>query len=202
MPALLIGGCDRRSTASGQATVAEAPPATDLANQVSPDEVAPEPQGTATPADGGVDVIGKLDRTHAGTPAPRAAFSGADGRTLTLAGFAGKPVLLNLWATWCGPCVAEMPTLDRIAAEGKVRVVAVSQDPPGSVGRIAPYFEKAGLKTLARYTDPALAMSAALDNPSLPTSILYDSRGREVWRMTGGMDWTSPTAHDLLAEAR
>ena len=199
LPILLSAGCDRPSAPQGQATEAAnvAAPA--------PDEVGAAPSPAAAPATppagGKVDIIGKLDRSHHGAAAPSAAFAAPGGGKVTLAAFRGKPVLLNLWATWCGPCVAEMPTLDRLAAEGKVKVVPVSQDMNGA-GAVAPYFAKAGLKALGQYLDPRLGLSLALDNPSLPTSILYDSNGREVWRMVGAMDWTTPTAHDLLAEAK
>jgi thiol-disulfide isomerase/thioredoxin len=188
----LIGGCDRPSTPQGQATATPSAtvPDVDVANGVLPSAPGKD-----------VDVIGKLDRSHKGAAAPTAEFAGPGARALTIASFKGKPVLVNLWATWCGPCVGEMPTLDRIAAEGKVQVVLVSQDLDGAA-KVTPYFAKAGFKSLGQYLDPGLKMSAAFNNPSLPTSILYDSQGKEVWRMIGGMDWTSPSAHDLLAEAK
>ena len=188
----LIGGCDRPSTPKGQANDTAALPTLDEAANMTPAPSAP---------DSGVDVIGKLVRDHKGEAAPAAGFSGPDGKPLTLASFAGKPVLLNLWATWCGPCKAEMPTLDKVAGEGKVQVLTVSQDLDGKTA-VDPYLAKAGLKAVKGYTDKELHMSAAFGNPSLPTTILYDSSGKEVWRMIGGMDWTSPTARDLLAEAK
>jgi hypothetical protein len=82
-----------------------------------------------------------------------------------------------------------------------VQVVTVSQDLDGKAA-VDPYLAKAGLKAVKGYTDKDLHMSAAFGNPSLPTTILYDSSGKEVWRMIGGMNWTSPTARDLLAEAK
>ncbi len=191
----LIGGCDRPSAPKGQANeTADLPTLDEAANMV------PAPTASAT-ADSGVDVIGKLVRDHKGEAVPAAPFDGPDGRPLTIASFVGKPVLLNLWATWCGPCKAEMPTLDKIAGEGKLQVVTVSQDLDGRAA-VDPYFAKAGLKSVKAYTDKELHLSAAFGNPSLPTTILYDSSGKEVWRMIGGMDWTSPTARGLLAEAK
>lgn len=142
--------------------------------------------------------MGILDRSHRGTPASAAMFQDAAGHPTSLAAFAGRPVLLNLWATWCAPCVAEMPTLDRAART--INVVAVSEDLDGAT-KVVPFLAKARLNTLARYLDPQARLSVAY-NASLPTSILYDARGREVWRMTGGMNWTTPTAAALLAEAR
>jgi len=191
----LIGGCDRPSAPKGQANETAALPTLDEAANM-----APAPSASSAP-DTGVDVIGKLVRDHKGEAAPTAGFTSPDGKPLTLASFAGKPVLLNLWATWCGPCKAEMPTLDKIAGQGKVQVLTVSQDLDGKAA-VDPYFAKAGLKAVKAYTDTDLHMSAALGNPSLPTTILYDSSGKEVWRMIGGMDWTSPTAKGLLAEAK
>lgn len=188
----LIGGCDRPSAPKGQANETAALPTLDEAANMAP---------TPSSPDTGVDVIGKLVRDHEGEAAPTAGFTGPDGEPLTLASFAGKPVLLNLWATWCGPCKAEMPTLDKVAGEGKVQVVTVSQDLDGKAA-VDPYLAKAGLKAVKAYTDKDLHMSAAFGNPSLPTTILYDSSGKEVWRMIGGMDWTSPTARGLLAEAK
>jgi thiol-disulfide isomerase/thioredoxin len=112
-------------------------------------------------------------------------------------------VLVNLWATWCAPCVKELPTLDRLAQQsgGKLRVVTISQDnaPRGSVSA---FLEKLGTAELAPYHDPDMAMSGALNIQILPTSVLYDSQGREVWRYVGDLDWTSAEARKLLAEAR
>jgi thiol-disulfide isomerase/thioredoxin len=192
LPVLLTAGCDRQSPANEQANRVAANVA---------DASTPTPDEATAPADNGVDVIGKLDRGHKGEAAPAAAFEGPGGAKLTLASFAGKPFLLNLWATWCGPCKIEMPALDTIAAEGKLPVVTVSQDMNGAAD-VTPYFAAAKFKALKPYLDPKLGFSYALGNPSLPTTILYDASGKEVWRMTGGMDWTSPTARELLGEAK
>ena len=193
LPVLLIAGCDRQSPANEQANAV----ATNIA-----DASAPTPDEATGPADNGVDVIGQLDRKHKGEAAPTVMFDDPGGVKTTLASFSGKPFVLNLWATWCGPCKIEMPALEKIAAEGKLPVVTVSQDMLVDGVNPAPaYFAAAKFKALKAYLDPKLGFSEALGNPSLPTTILYDKDGHEIWRMTGGMDWTSSTARELLAEA-
>jgi len=149
-----------------------------------------------------VDTIGTLDRSHKGEAAPILRFQAPDGTETSAAQFAGKPLLVNLWATWCAPCVKEMPTLDAMAAahQGSLQVVPVSQDLDGAA-KVKPFFAQHDFKTLQPYLDPQAGLSIAYQ-ASLPMSILYDSTGHEVWRMTGAMDWTTQTAKDLLAEAR
>ena len=173
---LLVGGCDAQKP--------DAPPAgTGAAGQ--------------TLAEGG-----KLDRSHAGQAAPDTEFLDPDREKATLAAFAGKPLLLNLWATWCAPCVAEMPTLDALAErEPGLQVLAVSQDMEGQEAKVPAFFEQRKLARLEPYRDPQLGLMTALEAAVLPTTILYDSKGREVWRMTGAADWTGDEAAKLLAEA-
>jgi thiol-disulfide isomerase/thioredoxin len=191
----LIAGCDRPSPSNGQASAA-------IANASAPDEVnSTAPDEVTGGVDNGVDAIGRLDRSHKGESAPGVEFDGPDGAKLGFAKFTGKPYLLNLWATWCGPCKVEMPTLEKVAARGRLTVLTISQDLDGAA-KVTPYFAAQKFKALKAFTDPKMDVSVALGGPSLPTTILYDATGHEMWRMTGGMDWTSPTAKDLLAEAR
>lgn len=106
---------------------------------------------------------------------------------------------MNLWATWCAPCIQEMPTLDALAGEGKLKVVAVSQDLEGRKAA-APFLAKHGWTKLAPYADPKLGLSTGL-NANLPTTILYDAAGKELWRVQGAMEWTGAEARALLGEA-
>ena len=99
---------------------------------------AAEPQGKAPAANAAAGAAGnyptgRLDRSHAGTPAPDVAFEDPHGGPARIADFRGRPVLVNLWATWCGPCVVEMPSLDALAVrEGEaLHVLALSQDMEG-----------------------------------------------------------------------
>jgi len=144
----------------------------------------------------------RLDRSHAGTPAPAAAFEDPRGSAVTLADFRGRPLLVNLWATWCGPCVIEMPTLDALAASGDspLQILAISQDADGRA-KVDAFFAERRFSALEPYIDPGLRLMSGLGVDTLPTTILYDKDGREVWRMTGIEDWRSPRAAALIAEA-
>lgn len=193
---LLIAGCDKQSAAPEQATANTTAPAAPTAAPPTADEV------TAAPAPTAPSAASTLDRSHKGEAAPMVAFESPDGKPVTIAAFKGKPLLLNLWATWCGPCVAEMPTLDAAAKSlaGTVQVVAVSQDLEGRA-KVAPFFAARKFTTLKPYLDPKIGLSTAY-GANLPTTILYDSTGKEVWRMTGGYEWNTPAAATLIGEAR
>ena len=146
-----------------------------------------------------------VDRSHKGKAAPAVIFRDVEGGETDLTEFRGVPLLVNLWATWCAPCVKELPTLDRLAAahneEGTLEVVAISQDmaPQGSV---TAFLDRLKVARLGPYQDPKMALSGALGVDVLPTTILYDADGREVWRYVGDLDWTGAEAARLLAEAR
>ena len=128
-------------------------------------------------------------------------FTDAAGKPLRLADFAGKAVLLNLWATWCGPCVREMPAIDRLqAALGgpTFQVVAMAED-RGGAAVVLPFLEKQGVKALAPYLDPPGAAATAFGIPGLPTTILIGRDGREIARLMGGADWDSPAMRAEIA---
>jgi thiol-disulfide isomerase/thioredoxin len=145
---------------------------------------------------------GSVDRSHKGAKLSGQPFAAPGGAPATFGAWRGKPVLVNLWATWCAPCVRELPTLDALAAReaGRIGVVAVSQDMGGDK-TVAPFWKAKGYRTLTAYTDGKNLLMAAMQADVLPTTILYDARGRELWRVTGGMDWSGAEAAKLLAEA-
>lgn len=142
-----------------------------------------------------------LERDRAGQPAPALELRDAENEPATLAEAKGQPLLVNIWATWCAPCVKELPTLQALAArEGAPRVIAVSQDmaPRGSVDA---FIEKNKLGDLEVWHDPEMELSSATGAQILPTTILYGADGREIWRYVGDLDWNGEEAARLLAGA-
>jgi len=167
---------------------------------------APEPvQPDASPAElpKSEKLGGVVDRTHKGEPIPEMTVKDAAGHTLALSSLKGQPVLVNLWATWCAPCVVELPTLDRLVdiREGKLRVVTVSQDMSGTE-KVAQFLKERGGDHLEPWLDEKGELGAKYQIQTLPTTILYNSEGKEVWRFIGGKIWTSADALALIAQAR
>ena len=147
--------------------------------------------------------MGKFTLAKAPKALPDLAFTDAEDKPLTLAAYKGKTVLLNFWATWCAPCVKEMPSLDRLQAEmGKERfvVLPLSLDGP-SRPKVAPFFADRKLANLGIYFDKGKKVLGALDVSVLPTSILIDSQGRELGRLEGDADWDKPEALALMKAA-
>jgi thiol-disulfide isomerase/thioredoxin len=163
--------------------------------QLSNDEGA----AATTATDQGIKGVHRDDK---GKEAPATAFNDPHGKETRIKTFAGKPTLVNLWASWCAPCVKELPTLDKLAkAEaGKLNVLAVSQD-TGPHASVEAFLRSHRIETLDSYQDPKMSLSGALGVEVMPTTVLYDAKGKEVWRFVGDQDWTSPEAAKLLAEA-
>jgi thiol-disulfide isomerase/thioredoxin len=155
------------------------------------------------PTGGAPDFRGALGpfATHA-SPAtlPPLAFTDADGKPLSLDDFKGKLVLLNLWATWCGPCVEEMPSLDRLQAKlggGDFAVVALATDRQGKA-LVEPFLAKLGVKNLVMYLDTTGGVNRALKTRGLPTTLLIDREGKEIGRLEGAASWDSDAAAAFL----
>jgi len=140
--------------------------------------------------------------TTRGEPVALDFIDGA-GAARSLAEWRGRVVLVNLWATWCAPCVEEMPALDRIAARlggPDFDVVAISVDRQGAAV-VAPFLGKLGLTRLAPYLDPSNAAVRVLGAPGLPVSVVLDREGRELGRVLGAAEWDSPAFEALLRRA-
>ncbi|MBL8551469.1 MAG: TlpA family protein disulfide reductase [Hyphomonadaceae bacterium] len=149
---------------------------------------------------------GAIAKLQVKTPAPEQptqAFTDAGGRAMSLADFRGEVVLLNVWATWCGPCVTELPALAGLQRrfEGRLKVVPVSVDSEGKRADAQAMLAERGGGALGFYIDPTRGMAFAVSSPGLPTTILYDREGRELARLAGGADWDSPEAAALIEAA-
>lgn len=122
------------------------------------------------------------------------------GAPLAFADFDGPVVLVNMWATWCPPCLHEMPSLDRLSAamEGRgVDVVTVNVE-RGGRERAAEWMEQQGLRNLEVYADERMRLGRETGALGLPTTLILDSQGRELARLQGDAEWDSPEAQALL----
>ncbi|MEO8716472.1 MAG: TlpA disulfide reductase family protein, partial [Acetobacteraceae bacterium] len=123
-------------------------------------------------------------------PAPEIAFRTADGGSRRIADYAGKPVLVNLWATWCAPCVAELPSLAALArtlAPKGMQILPVSAD-RGGAKTVEAFYAAHGITGLAVLTDADSALMHGFGAPGLPTTYVIDAAGRIVGMEAGGMD--------------
>lgn len=152
---------------------------------------------------GGVpaESVGRVDISQRGRQMPAIPFADEKGGPATLTQFRGKPLMVNLWATWCAPCIAEMPHLDALAGEDeRFRLITVSQDLEGAKV-VAPFFKEKGFKNLTQYSDVQNLLMAELGTETLPTTIFYDAAGKELWRVYGMMDWNGAPAKKLIDDA-
>jgi thiol-disulfide isomerase/thioredoxin len=143
----------------------------------------------------------KIARTP--KPLPDLEIQNADDKPMKLSDFKGKVVLLNFWATWCTPCVKEMPSLDRLQAEfpkDKFLIVPLSIDGP-TKPKVAPFYKDQKLANLGIYFDKGRKTMQGLDVTLLPTSILVDAKGQELGRIEGDADWDMPESIALMRAA-
>lgn len=139
-----------------------------------------------------------------GAPAPDFAYPTLDGDTIALSDLRGEVVLLNIWATWCPPCVREMPSMQRLYetyGDQGLRIVAVSVDAPGALGDVRNFVDQFGLE-FDILLNPGGGIQDTYAVTGLPTTWLIDRDGRIRRKVLGGTDWTSPenakAVHALL----
>lgn len=130
---------------------------------------------------------------------PEAVFLDADDAEHPLADWRGQWLVLNFWATWCAPCRAEMPSLERLQAampDLAVLPVATGRNGVDAIGR---FYDEAGIKTLPVLRDPKSDLARQLGVMGLPVTLIVDPEGREVARLIGDAVWDSPEARAMLA---
>lgn len=174
----------------------------------TPDAAQPQSASSDATADAGKagageksTFTGTLDTSHRGAQMPDITFSDPAGKSLRLTELKGTPVLVNLWATWCGPCVLEMPMLDKLAVahDGRLRVLTISQDMEGAA-KVGPFFAQNKFRKLEPWLDTTNDLGFHYNTGVLPTTVLYDAEGREVWRMVGAYDWTDTRTAAMLTD--
>lgn len=133
---------------------------------------------------------------------PDFTFEDSKGHSLHLSDLHGRPVLLNLWATWCGPCVQEMPSLDRLQVllDDRNLIVVVLNQEHDSADRTVDFFHRYNIKNLAVYSDPTGHIGTILHAHALPMSILIDAKGLMNGFVLGGTDWAAPDMVAFLRE--
>jgi thiol-disulfide isomerase/thioredoxin len=149
------------------------------------------------PIAGSVENFSRIDPS---LPTPDDGFADLAGHPLTLADFRGKYVLLNLWATWCPPCVSEMPSLDRLQAKlggAKFVVLPLSID-RGGVTEVTDFYDSHQIHHLGVYVDPSNRLGRRMSVGGLPTSFLLGPDGRAVGSLVGATNWDTPEAIALI----
>jgi thiol-disulfide isomerase/thioredoxin len=134
-------------------------------------------------------------------PASALPFVLAEGGESSLAAYGGKVVVLNFWATWCAPCLKEMPGLDRLnmALGGEDFAVVTLATGRNSPMGIAKFFDDVALQTLTQYRDIKQGIAREMEIPGLPTTVILDRQGREIARMTGEAEWDTPSAKAIVS---
>ena len=146
------------------------------------------------------DLAAVLKPTNPPADLPAASFFDAAGKEHRLAEFGGSGMVVNLWATWCAPCVAEMPSLAELSvalAPHDIAVMPLSSD-RGGADTVRQWYKDHNVTALPVLTDPKGTLARAWDARGLPTTVIVDRHGREVARLEGGADWSKPESAMLI----
>lgn len=131
---------------------------------------------------------------------PDGIFVTADGATHRLAEFKGRGMVVNLWATWCAPCVAEMPSLEALSkalAPHDIAVLPMSSD-RGGAAVVQSWYQSHGITALPVLLDPKGALARAFNARGIPTTVIIDTAGQIVARLEGAANWAAPDAQALV----
>lgn len=155
----------------------------------------------ATGARGAATVLAGLERGAASPVVASAPFRDETGASVTLRDFRGKIVVLNFWATWCPPCIREMPSLDTLhgmLGGDRFAVVAVSTDRRESMAALRTFYDKHDLRHLPLYQDAGGALARSVGIDGLPTTLILDQDGRLLGTHTGYVNWLYPELVDWI----
>ncbi|ARO56917.1 thiol:disulfide interchange protein [Methylorubrum zatmanii] len=195
LAAVLVGGLALYGTGSNLGNLAASGPCAEAAPVAA--RLAPLARGD----------VAAFDASAAPKPAPAVAFKGPDGAPTDLASLRGKLLLVNLWATWCAPCKAEMPALDRLQAElggDSFQVVAINVE-TRNLDKPPAWFKANGIAHLTYYGDPEgkvlPAIQSAVGSTGLPTTMLIDAKGCTLGVMKGPAEWSSEDGKRLIRAA-
>ncbi len=143
--------------------------------------------------------LGEFIPAQSPQPAPEISFTDIEGKAVALGDFHGNLVLVNLWATWCQPCVREMPSLARLQEKlgPGLTLLAVSED-RGGIKTVQPFLEKIGLDKLKVYIDPKSDVGHAFKVRGLPTTLVIGGNGEILGRVEGAAEWDSPKMLAIL----
>jgi thiol-disulfide isomerase/thioredoxin len=146
------------------------------------------------------DLVKALKPTHPPVAVPDITFRSADGAAHHLSDFIGHGMVINLWATWCAPCVEEMPSLAKLSkalAPEDIAVLPLSSD-RGGAQAVQAFFQEHAITGLPVLLDPRSAAAHAWGARGIPTSVIVDRKGREVARLEGSAEWSTPAAIQLV----
>lgn len=146
------------------------------------------------------DLATALVPTDPPVAAPDIVFVSADGKEHHLSEFAGHGMVINLWATWCVPCVAEMPSLavlSKTLAPDDIAVLPLSSD-RGGAKVVENFYDEHGITGLPVLLDPKSAAAHAWHARGIPTSLIIDKKGQERARLEGSADWSKPDAAQIV----
>lgn len=174
--------------------------------RIAPAKAQLQVSGIGGPTDApGLPSLSALVRMDPPAPLPVLEFTTPEGRTLHLADYVGangRGAVINFWATWCAPCVAEMPALARLAQElaaDRITVLPVSAD-RGGASVVTPFFRNHGIEGLPVLLDQGSVAIHALQLGGLPTTVLVGPDGLERGRLEGSADWGTVEAAKLVRE--
>lgn len=195
LAAVLVGGLALYGTGSNLGNLAASGPCAEAATVAA--RLAPLARGD----------VAAFDASAPPKPAPAVAFKGPEGAPTDLASLRGKLLLVNLWATWCAPCKAEMPALDRLQAElggDSFQVVAINVE-TRNLDKPPAWFKANGIAHLTYYGDPEgkvlPVIQSAVGSTGLPTTMLIDAKGCTLGVMKGPAEWSSEDGKRLIRAA-